>query len=530
MHLFAMRWPRTREIWVASLMLTIVLVWAGRYFVNPDGISYLDLSDSFKSGDWSSIANAHWSPTYPLLLATLIPSSIRWTAWEPVVVHVINGWLFLLALAAFELFLAELRDSNRGERAALDLNTGAGWFAAHTVFLWCALVLITVRVVTPDMLLAAIGFVAAAFVVRIQSRRATRTSFVILGVLLGLAALTKSFMLSVSIALMLMLLAVDRRIVYSLAVFAIVISPQLAALSAKSERLTFGDSAKLVYLLKVNGVSKFTGASEVAAAPLTVTFPTDKPNQTYPIWDDPSQWLSGIPVTFDYSKQMGAFIQNLRTDFGLGLKIVIPLIIVVMCRNWGVPMRNRLLAAISLLVIAAYSLLHSEARLVGFWIALGSVSLLAGTTLDQRYQKIGKGVIHLISTISVISVVTYVLDQSFSSRPDRGLNARDIQGSVANALQNMGIPKGGRVGLIGDESDIYWARLARVQIVGQVPLSDAPAYWSLSDGARDDINRWIGMTGASALVASWTAPATPLEGWTPVPGSRYSIFPLKKQK
>ena len=94
----------------------------------------------------------------------------------------------------------------------------------------------------------------------------------------------------------------------------------------------------------------------------------------------------------------------------------------------------------------------------------------------------------------------------------------------------MGIPKGGRVGLIGDESDIYWARLARVQIVGQVPLSDAPAYWSLSDGARDDINRWIGMTGASALVASWTAPATPLEGWTPVPGSRYSIFPLKKQK
>src|SRR6185503_1404484 len=145
MHLFAMRWPRTRAIWVASLMLTIVLVWTGRFFVNPDGISYLDMSDSFKSGDWGSIANAHWSPMYPLLLATLIPQWMRWSPAEPIVVHVINGWLFLLALAAFNVFLAEMRESGQAENVALDVRSGPGRLAAYMVFLWCALVLITVR-------------------------------------------------------------------------------------------------------------------------------------------------------------------------------------------------------------------------------------------------------------------------------------------------------------------------------------------------------------------------------------------------
>ena len=401
---------------------------------------------------------------------------------------------------------------------------------AHMVFLWCMLVLVTVRGVTPDMMLAAIGFVAAAYVARIQSRRAPTSSFVVLGALLGFAALTKSFMLSVSIALMLVLLTIDRRIIYSAATLAVVSSPQLAALSAKSGRLTFGDSAKIVYALKVNGISKFDGANQLAQVPRTVSFPTDKPNQTYPLWDDPARWLSAVSVSFDYSKQMSAFIRNLETDSGIALKILIPLIIVIMCRNWGVPLRNRLLAAISLAVIAAYSLLHSEARLIGFWIALGGIALLAGITLDLRYEKIGRRVVHIISIISAISVIMYVFDQSLSSRPDRGLNARDIQGEVATSLRSLGIRQGDRVGLLGDESDIYWARLARVQIATQVPLTDAPGYWSLSDGSRDDVNRWMGMAGATAIVASWTSPPAPIEGWTPVPGSRYSILPLKRLK
>ncbi|HZI99924.1 MAG TPA: hypothetical protein VFD22_04620 [Gemmatimonadaceae bacterium] len=525
-----MRWPRTREIWVASLMLTIVLVWAGRYFVNPDGISYLDLSDGFKSSDWDTIANSHWSPFYPLILATLIPSSLRWSPSEPIVVHVINGWLFLLALAAFNVFLAEIRESGQAENVALDVRSGPGRLAAYMVFLWCALVLITVRSVTPDMLLAGIGFAAAAQVVRIQSKRATTFTFVLLGALLGLAALTKSFMLSVSIVLLLALLITNPKILYSAVMFLIVISPQLFALSSRAGHLDFGSSAKVVYALKVNGVSKFDGAYELATTPLTVSFPTDKANQTYPLWDDPARWLPREPIRFDYSTQMEAFIRNLKSDAGIALKIVIPLIFIVLCRDWGMPVRNRLLASISLAVLAAYSLLHSEARLIGFWIALGSISFLTGVTLNGRYLKLGRRVIHLIGIISAISIITYAVDQSFSSRPDRGLNARDIQGEVAAALRETGLKKGDRIGLLGDESDIYWARLARVQIVTQVPLAEAPAYWSSSEGARDDINRWMGMAGAKVIVASWTSPPAPIEGWTPVPGSRYSIFPLKKQK
>lgn len=525
-----MRWPRTREIWVASLVLTVILVWAGRYFVNPDGISYLDLSDGYKAGDWSTIANAHWSPAYPLLLATLIPKSLRWTSWEPIVVHIINGWLFLLAFATFEVFLNELALTNRNARAALNLDTAAGRFTAHMIFLWCALVLITIRGVTPDMLLAVIGFAIAIYVIRIRSKRATTGTFVVFGVLLGLAALTKSMMLSVSILLLGVLVLYDQRIIFSALTFVIVISPQLAAITTKTGHWNFSDSGSIVYALKVNGISKFSSAPSISESPRAYAFATDKANETYPIWDDPAKWYSRAAIKYDSATQLDALVRNIIVDAGISLKIFVPLLIVFLCRDWTVPLRNKLLVMLSLVVLGGYALLYSEARLIGFWIALGSISLLAGITLDPRLDKIGKRTVYLIAAISGVSFVTYVISQSFSERPDRGLNARDIQSEVAVSLNALGIPPGSKVALIGDESDIYWARLARVQIVAQIPLSDASEYWPLSEGARDDVNRWIGMTGASALVASWTSPATPIEGWTPVRGSRYSIFPLKKQK
>lgn len=525
-----MRWPRTREILVASLVLTIILVWAGRYFVNPDGISYLDLSDGYRPGSWDTIANAHWSPAYPLLLATLIPKSLRWTPWEPIVVHVINGWLFLLTLACFEVFLAELAATNRNARAALNLDTAAGRFTAHMIFLWCALVLITIRGVTPDMLLAAVGFAIATYVIRIQTKRATTGTLIVFGVLLGLGALTKSVMFFLSGFLLLVLFVAERRIVLSAVTFAIVISPQLVAISRKSGHLNFTDSGKIVYALKVNGISKFASAPSLSESPRSFAFRTDKANETYPLWDDPAKWYSGIPLRFDSASQVRAIVHNLIVVGGITLKIVIPLLVIFICRDWTVPLRNKVLVAFSLTAFAGYILLYSEARLIGFWIALCSISMLAGITFDPSLEKIGRRVVHLTAAISVISFVTYVFAQSFSGRPDRGLNARDIQREVAESLERRGIPRGSKVGLVGDESDIYWARLARVQIVAQVPLSDAAEYWSLSEGARDDINRWIGMTSASALVASWTSPSTPIEGWTPVQGTRYSIFPLKKQK
>ena len=57
------------ELWFTGVVLAMVLVWSSRFFVNPDGVSLLDLSDDIASGQWGSAVNAHWGPLYPAILS-----------------------------------------------------------------------------------------------------------------------------------------------------------------------------------------------------------------------------------------------------------------------------------------------------------------------------------------------------------------------------------------------------------------------------------------------------------------------------
>jgi hypothetical protein len=388
------------------------------------------------------------------------------------------------------------------------------------------------------MMLAAIGFLIASAFTRIRSKDSSRATCAFFGGLLGLAALTKSFMFGVGIVILVISIAANRkrsgslrRHAISIAVFLAMTLPQLALISAKTGRLTFSDSARLVYALKVNEISRYwigAHARVLSTHPLALEYPHDFPDRTYPRWDDPSFWYEGAPVHFDRGAQVRALTRNLLTDAGLGLKIAIPLLVIVLCRDRRSRMRNVPLAIVSLLVIAGYALLYSEGRLVGFWIALLAASVLTGIELEKSEMRgrIGLVFINLISVISVISFVTYILDQTFSSEPDRGWNARHAQLDVARKLGDLGVTRGSRVALVGDFSDIYWARLARVKVDIEIPAAHAPAYWEMSDSGRDSLNRRISSTGAAAIVASWTDPPASLTRWIRVPGTRYSILPL----
>ncbi|HEX6575240.1 MAG TPA: hypothetical protein VF042_09735 [Gemmatimonadaceae bacterium] len=517
-----MRWPTKREVWIGSTLLAAILVWSGRFFVNPDGISYLDLSDSVQAGRFADAVNLHWSPAYPYLLALWLSPLSPGSPWESTAVHILNGVLFLGALRAFDFFLDELeRSQPQSSRHALRLDTRGGRFAAYAIFLWCALVLVTIRAVTPDMLVTLLGFTAAGLFVRIKSDRAGRGPFAALGLTLGLAALAKAFMFPVAVLMIAIMLIGTRRarlLLLTIAFFAVTVVPQVAALSIKSGKLTIGESARIVYLLKVNRIPKLGEG--------IVYFPTDTPDRTYPLWDDPAALYSGMAVRFDVADQLNATRNNLVTLAGLGLKILAPLLIVVALRDRKSRMTNRSLVAIASLVLATYLLLFTEARLVGFWIALLVAAALAGITLSEGKLKheAGRGFIHVITLVSVISFVTYVIDQAFSSRPDRGLNGRNVSAQVASAVNRACIPPGSRIALVGDESDIYWARLARVQIAAQIPLRAADGYMSLPPDALSRINEQFASVGARGIVASWVDTPPRMNGWIQVDNFRIFSF------
>lgn len=530
----------------------MVLVWSSRFFVNPDGVSLLDLSDDIASGQWGSAVNAHWGPLYPAILSLWLRPLSTGSPFESTAVHALNGVLFLVSMVAFDFFLRELGASQRksaGEKPgwAMAIETPAGLTAAYAIFFFCCLVLISVRVVTPDMLLVALLFAVAALIVRIERGDAGIGAFVALGALLGLSYLAKAVMFPVSLLMLALSFLATRKIpeyasnhFIAVAMFAVVVAPQIVSLSIKTGKPTFSHSSGIVYGLKVNHYPKlWTGGPKGSGTPVhpivsinekpaTFAFPVQSPHRTYPLWDDPAFWYEGMTPHFNVSDQRDAFARNLKSGFGFSLKILLPLLVIFLFRDRRVRLRHLVLGGIAGLVLVVYLFLHTEARLAGPWLAIIVTSLLAGVALDSRgiHRSIGIYAVHVITLICVISIATYLMDQSFSSKADQGLAAQNLPLDVAEGVGALGIPRGAKVALVGDESDIYWARLSGVQVAFQIPLPEADSYWAMSAASRDSLNRALAARGAAAVIASWTTPPGSLAEWQRVEGTRFSILPL----
>ena len=71
-HRFFAKLPLERILVLASVVLGAVHAWVGRYSMNPDGVSYLDMGDALVRRDWVNALNAYWSPLYGWLLGIVV--------------------------------------------------------------------------------------------------------------------------------------------------------------------------------------------------------------------------------------------------------------------------------------------------------------------------------------------------------------------------------------------------------------------------------------------------------------------------
>src|SRR6266576_5401755 len=87
--------------------LGLIQAWVGRFGMNPDGISYLDIGDGFWRGNWHMLLNGYWSPFYGFILGLAMKILKPSSYWEFPVVHLVNFLIYLLALLSFDFFLRE---------------------------------------------------------------------------------------------------------------------------------------------------------------------------------------------------------------------------------------------------------------------------------------------------------------------------------------------------------------------------------------------------------------------------------------
>ena len=231
------------------------------FYHGHDGLSYLEIGEAYLRGDWGAAINGYWSPLYSWLLGLTLLILRPTPYWEFPAVHLVNFIIYLCALGCFHFFLRELIAYHRTrtlERHVLSLPAWAWWALGYALFIWSSLTMIPLSLVTPDLCVAALVFLAAGILLRIRCGSISWVTFSLLGLVLGFGYLAKAPMFPLAFVFIgVGVLAVGnlRRGMalgaVSLASFLLISGPFILALSITKGRLTFGDTAKLNYIFRM---------------------------------------------------------------------------------------------------------------------------------------------------------------------------------------------------------------------------------------------------------------------------------------
>jgi hypothetical protein len=528
---------KTRLVLISlSLLFGLIEARAGRFTLNPDGVSYLDLGDDLMRGDLWNFINAHWSPVYPALLGVsnwLLRPSL---ANELVVAHGVNFLIFVYAVLCFDAFCVQLLEQRR--RWALNLphvgDQGTAmekqecWLtvAFFLMFWWASLRQLGLDELLADELLMGSIFLCLALLLRIWNNpTAGWPGSFLLGVCLGFGYLCKAIFFPLAGILILALFLAPcllrtrvrfARLVLTLVGFVLVAGPWVGCLHYKYGRLTFSDSGRLNVIWWVNRAlppmsvlwtNPALGTPDhalrrVREQPAVYEF--DRPiSGTFPPWKDPAWWLSGAQPSVDLRGHWRQLKSETTKLSGIAAHplgqclfyLLLALAVEHLYRGktqWpslhGHAFRAIwLLLAYSVAGLFLYAILLVEPGYVAVFLLIFSIACLYGATLvfplvlPDRLK-------FIVPTLAIVFAFVFlpgsaksvwlclpprVSGAAASELPDR--RQRDVYRlEVAQELQRHGLVPGTRVAIMGNWAAYHWARLCGVHIVADIPTDELP--------------------------------------------------------
>ncbi len=520
-----------------------------RAFLSEDGVSYLDLADAFGAGDWSEGINAYWSPLYPLMLAGALRVLRSSAESELVAVHLVNLAIFVLGLMAFVAFWAEL-DRHRSPAAVHETSTPVSfsptqwWVIGYLLFGWCALRLIKVWTTTPDMAVLAIVLFAGTLLLRMHRAAASWTAFALFGLCLGVGYLAKAAMFPVALVLLVAALGTVgtarmalSRVGAAILLFVLIASPVVLTLSARAGYFTFGDAGRLNYARYVNGVPDIHWRGEIEGsgtpahptrqltrAPAAFEF-AEPIRGTYPVWYDPAYWYKGVQTPIDPGRQIAALVRTgaayadlFLARQGAAVAILVLLFALQSRRTSTRPPpwhQYWMLWLPAVSGFALYALVYVEPRYVAPFLilawgaALAVVRIPAGPLTRPLLQWSG-ALVAMTLLLNLAMPNDKAIAWAFAAErtrvptgeiSDTGDTGSTAKLPAAQALTRLGLRPGDGVAVVGNAFQAYWARLARLRIVAEVPDSDADRFWQASASRQGEVLAALFSTGARAVVA-----------------------------
>jgi hypothetical protein len=537
----------------------MILCWlvealSNRYTVSPDAISYLDIATACMKGQWTAAVNAYWSPGYPVLLSILFsvfhPHGLR----ELLVVKLFNCFILMIALYCLEYFLQGLLEFMRRDGKDRVGDALPAWSlraSGYTLFLWITLYLMPPSVMTPDALVFAWILVAAGIAVRIATGADGWLRFALLGIVLALGYLTKAVMFPLAFVFLAALLfsignpqRMAPRVALALVLFSVVSAPFALLISRNKGRFTFGDSGRIAYAEYVDGIPRgvhWRGEPPASGQPKHPTrkilemppvYEYSSPiTGTYPPWSDPSYWYDGVRPHFDLKGQLVALWHTLDSYFELSTQlgsVVAGLVVLLLWGNRTGDFLERFwtLAFLwfpALVGFAMYALIFVDGRYVAGFVLLLWAAIFSAIRIPPAES--GNTVIRCV-TLAIVLVLGVQIAWSAGHSVLRLASFRASgDQAVADELIHEGIAPGDKVAFVGFAlMDHYWARLAGVSIVAEVPQEGT--FWEAGPGLKTQVLSLFAKSGAKAVVTRDVPPLFSADGWKRVPDTAYFVLSL----
>lgn len=515
--------------WIAALcllcgILIAIQAWSGRFSMNPDGISYLDMADRLLQGDFGILAHPYWSPLYPTLLALTLKLTDATSASEFPAVHLANLLIGLASLASFTFFIGRWSPEKRnGEELKSDsltdfrLRTGF----AYVLFLGATLDLMSIDLVTPDLCVAALAYLAAGLCCRLTDFRGLRTA-VLLGLVLGLAYFAKAAMLPLGVLLIVALLlsgALRRPSLVTAIVLAFFVTaaPLIFVLSRNEKHVTISEAGTLNYAKLVQEVSgQPTHPPRLLNHdPIVFGFEAIAGERvgTYPPHYNPALYFKGFHGAFDLKKQVATLRKSIHAVAEIHGTVPLLAGLIALCY---IALRRRLAVAgyrVWLIVWALgafgmYSLVVVELRYVAaFWVLCWFAI----------YESVAPGILGagqraVLGLVSICICLPLLRASIFEARHANGPFDDLI---AAQNLKQIGVRSNDKIAIVGNyDRPSRVARLARLQIVAQVPDSRAfdrfrifqetaaaDQFWSMGHEQLWQLKEELRKFGVTAIIA-----------------------------
>lgn len=522
--------------WSVAIGLGIIRAWTMRYYMNPDGVSFLDMGDAFWRGDWNVATNAYWSPMYSWLTGLVLIVFKPSPYWEFASIQALNLVIFVTMLVCFGFFWRELlawqksRATELPGRGALAWPDSSWMLLGYSIAAWAGLRLINLETTNSDMLLAGFVYLASGLIVRIWRGLAGWSNFALLGLVLGFGFLAKSPMFPLAFVFLGVALFSTGdwkkgapRALLALFVFALVAGPLVVALSQARGHFTFGESGRVNFQMQYEdrgwwfAEAPGDGQKELPEAPLPVEIDT-LPGVTYlPFYDHtrltPHGTSAGSTETAPHAtarvrlgRYLKTWLRNVHVYYDVfvlrqGPLLASILILFLLGPSWKANFRNILQNWHVLLpaftALGAYGLLIVEMRYVGPFIPVFWGGILAALQLQdmKEFKRIPNIIAIVVATLFAVQLIGFV-GQDVVNNPTGG----HTHWEVAQGLHEFGLQPGDKVGVMGRAQRSYWARLGRFSIAAQISLRGTKTFWAASPESRKRSLEALARTGVKAVV------------------------------